>query len=164
MTCQNVTRVEHAGSWRVRTAGSLQDKKYSLAFLLFDDWNSRLIPVASDLPVHPLLLKTNFSHFISCPTINTLILTKCRELPERILRKKPQRTTRLIHPQFYTFDSPNSSTLTLSIVIPMRGSMDWNKHLENGMIGLQIISWIEDLKEGMPTELCLWRKMRTIFL
>ena len=49
---------------------------------------------------------------------------KCRELLDKILREKPQRTTRLIHPQSYTFDSPNSSTLTLSIVLPMRGSMD----------------------------------------
>ena len=47
----------------------------------------------------------------------------CRELPERILGEKPQKTTRLIHPQSYTFDSSNSSTLTLSIVIPLRGSL-----------------------------------------
>ena len=117
-----VTCVEHAGSWRVKTVGSLHDKNYRLAFLLFSDWNSRLIPVMSDLPVHPILLKTDFSHFISYPTINTLIPMKCREYPERILREKPQRTTRLIHPQSYTFDFPNSSTIILSIVIPMRGS------------------------------------------
>ena len=100
-----VTRVEHARSWRVRTAGSLQEKNYKLAFLLFGNWNSRLIPVANDSLVHPVLLKTNFSHSISYPTINTLIPTKCRKLLERILREKSQRTTRLIHPQSYTFDS-----------------------------------------------------------
>ena len=55
-----VTRLEHARSRRIRTAGSLQDKKYSLAFLLSGDWNSQLILVASDLPVHPVLLKTDF--------------------------------------------------------------------------------------------------------
>ena len=48
---------------------------------------------------------------------------KCEELLEIILREKPHRTTRLIHSQSYTFDSPNSSTLTLSIVIPLRGSL-----------------------------------------
>ena len=117
-----VTRVEHAGSWRVRTTGSLHDKNYRMTFLLSSDWNSRLIPVTSHPPVHPILLKTNFSHFISYPTINTLIPMKCKECPERILREKPQRTTRLIHSQSYTFDSPNSSTIILSIVIPMRGS------------------------------------------
>ena len=42
------TPVKHARSWRVRTTESLQDKKYCLAVLLFDDWNSQLIPVASD--------------------------------------------------------------------------------------------------------------------
>ena len=117
-----VTRLEHARSRRIRTAGSLQDKKYSLAFLLSGDWNSQLIPVAIDLPVHPVLLKTDFSYSISYPTINILIPTKCRKFPERILIEKPQRTSRLIHPQSYTFDSPNFSTLILSVVMPMRGS------------------------------------------
>ena len=46
---------------------------------------------------------------------------KCREFPKRILREKPQRTTRLIHPQSYTFDYSNSSSLTLSIDILLRG-------------------------------------------
>ena len=55
-----VTRLEHARSRRIKTAGSLQDKKYSLAFLLSGNWNSQLILVASDLPVHPVLLKTDF--------------------------------------------------------------------------------------------------------
>ena len=33
--------------------------------------------------------KKNFSHSFTYPTINTHISTKCRELPERILRNKP---------------------------------------------------------------------------
>ena len=53
------------------------------------EWNLRLIPVTSDSPVHLVLLKSDFSHSISYPTINTLIPTKCRELLERILREKP---------------------------------------------------------------------------
>ena len=48
---------------------------------------------------------------------------KCRELPERILREKPQKKTRLTHPQSLHRDSSNSSTLTLSIVISLRGSL-----------------------------------------
>ena len=46
---------------------------------------------------------------------------KERELPERILREKPQRKTRLIHPQSSLRDSSNSSTLFLSIVKSLRG-------------------------------------------
>ena len=48
---------------------------------------------------------------------------KCRELPERILREKPQRKTRLTHPQSSHRDSSNSSILTLSIVTSLRGSL-----------------------------------------
>ena len=66
----------------------------------------------------------DFLHSISYPTINILIPMKfieLGELPGRILREKPQKETRLIHPQSCTLDSPNFSTLTLSIVIIMRG-------------------------------------------
>ena len=45
---------------------------------------------------------------------------KCRELPKRISREKPYRKTRLTHPQSLSFDSPNSSTFTLSIDISLR--------------------------------------------
>ena len=51
----------------------------------------------SNSPVHPILLKSDFSHSISYLIINTLTPTKCRErererereLSERILREKP---------------------------------------------------------------------------
>ena len=66
------TAVKHARSWRVRTTVSLQDKKCSLAILLSGDWNSRLIPITSDLLVNLVLLKNDFSHSFSYPTINTL--------------------------------------------------------------------------------------------
>ena len=46
-----------------------------------------------------------------------------RELPERILREKPKRKTRLIHPQSSYKDSSNSSTLFLSIVKSLRGTL-----------------------------------------
>ena len=48
---------------------------------------------------------------------------KYRELPERILRDKPQRKTRLTHPQSLHSDSSNFSTPTLSIVTSLRGSL-----------------------------------------
>ena len=41
---QSGTRVKHAGSWRVTTTGELQDKKYSLAWQLPHNSNSRLVP------------------------------------------------------------------------------------------------------------------------
>ena len=69
----------------------------------------------------PCFLEKWLFTFLTYPTINTLIPTKCWELPERILRENPQKTTRLIHSQSYTFDSSNFSTLTLSIDIPLRG-------------------------------------------
>ena len=62
LTRQNATRVKHAESWRVTTAGALQDKKDSLACQLFRDSNSRLIPFASESPEHPVLQKNVFSH------------------------------------------------------------------------------------------------------
>ena len=73
-------------------------------------------------PKPPVLQKNDFSHSFSYSTINTLISMKSRELLERFLRDKPQRTTRLIHPQSYTIDS-HIPLLTLSIVIPLRGSL-----------------------------------------
>ena len=57
VTCQNLTRVEHAGNWRVRIAKSLQDKKYILTFLLTSNWNLRLIPVAKWLISAPYFVQ-----------------------------------------------------------------------------------------------------------
>ena len=42
---QSATRVKHVGSWRVTTAGALQDIKYSLAKQLARDSHSQLIPL-----------------------------------------------------------------------------------------------------------------------
>ena len=55
--------------------------------------------------------------------IQTFIPTKCRELPKKILREKPQRKIRLIHPQYSHKDFSNSSTLFLSIVKSLRGTL-----------------------------------------
>ena len=52
---ESSTRVKHARSWRIKMAGSQQDKKYSLTILLTSDWKSQLVTVVSDSPVHPVL-------------------------------------------------------------------------------------------------------------
>ena len=72
---------------------------------------------------HPIWKKLTFHIPFSPYYIQTLIPTKCRELPERILREKPQRKTRLIHPQSSHRDSSNSSTLFLFIVKSLRGTL-----------------------------------------
>ena len=59
---------------RVRTTGSLQ-----FGHSVSGDGNSL---------EHLVLQKNDFSHSFLYPPINTLIPTKCRELPEIILREK----------------------------------------------------------------------------
>ena len=75
------------------------------------------------LPDHPVWEKLTFHIPFSPYYIQTLIPTKCRELPKRFLRKKPQRKIRLIHPQSSHRDSSNSFTLFLSIVKSLRGTL-----------------------------------------
>ena len=72
---------------------------------------------------HPVWEKLTFHIPFSPYYIQTLIPTKCRELLERFLREKPQRKTRLIHPQSSHRDSSNSFTLFLSIVKSLRGTL-----------------------------------------
>ena len=69
----------------------------------------------------PYLGKFDISYSFSPYYIQTLIPTKCRQLLKKILREKPQRKIRLIHPQSSNRDSSNSSTLFLSIVKSLRG-------------------------------------------
>ena len=75
------------------------------------------------LPNHLVWEKLTFHIPFSPYYIQTLIPTKCRELLERFLREKPQRKTRLIHPQSSHRDFSNSSTLFLSIVKSLRGTL-----------------------------------------
>ena len=81
----------------------------------------------------PCLLETRLFTFLTHHTIYTLIPMICRELPKRILREKPLRKTRLTHPQSSSFNSPNSSTLTLSIITSLSGtlakSLSHNTHI-----------------------------------
>ena len=67
--------------------------------------------------------KTDFSHSTLTLVYIPLIPMKCRELPKIILREKPYRKTRLTYPQSSQRDFSNSSTLTLSIVTSLRGSL-----------------------------------------
>ena len=105
-------------------AVALQDKSRRLARPLARGLNLRLSPVARSSHQTTLFWEKLTLHIPFSPHyIQTLIPTKCKELPERILREKPQRKTRLIHPQSSHRDSSNSSTLFLSIVKSLRGKL-----------------------------------------
>ena len=110
------------GSWRVTIAGALQDKTSSLARQLARDSNSQLVQVVSLSRQNALFGWNWLFAFLIHTTINTLIPTKCWELPKRIWREKSLRKTRLTYPQSSSLDSPNSSTLTFSIDISLRST------------------------------------------
>ena len=103
---------------------ALQYKSSNLSRQLARDSDSRLSQVTRPSCQNTLFVTKLTLHIPYTPYyIQTLIPTKCRELPERILREKPQRKTRLTHPQSSSFDFPNSSTLTLSIVTYFRSTL-----------------------------------------
>ena len=95
------------------------------------DWSFSYLAVGTCNSVKPRVqvasqlcfVKPDSSHSILTSVQIPLIPTKCRELPERILREKPQRKIRLTHSQSIHRNSSNSSTLTFSIVISLRGSL-----------------------------------------
>ena len=74
-------------------------------------------------PDHPVWEKLTLRIPFSPHYIQILISTKYRELLERILKEKPQRKIRLIHPQSLHRDSSNSSTFFISIVTSLRGTL-----------------------------------------
>ena len=90
---------------------------WPFCYLVTGTRNSSQSRATNDLLVHPVLLKTDFSHSFLYPSINTFIPTKYIELTKRIFREKLRRKTRLIHPQSYIFDFPNSSTLSSSSLL-----------------------------------------------
>ena len=83
---------------------ALQYKSTRLARSLASGLNSRLSPVARLSRQTTHLGKTDFSHsFLTLPYyIQTLIPTKCRKLPERILREKPQRKHKIDSSKIFT--------------------------------------------------------------
>ena len=117
------TRAKHARSWRVAPVVALQDKVPGWLGRLLVALTRNLTQSQGQVVRTPCLEKINFSHSFLPYYIYTLIPTILRELPERILREKPQRQTKLIHPQSSYRDSSNSSTLFLSIVISLRGTL-----------------------------------------
>ena len=118
------TRVEHAGELKSHASCCTTKKSLRLARPLARSLNSRLSPIARSSHQTTLFGKKLTFHIPFSPYyIQTLIPTKCRELPERFLREKPQRKTRLIYPQSSHRDSSNSSTLFLSIVKSLKGTL-----------------------------------------
>ena len=118
------TRMEHTGELKSHASCCTTEQK-SQAGQAISSWLELTTQPNREvkLPDHPVWEKLTFHISFSPYYIQTLIPTKCRELPERILREKPQRKTRLIHPQSSHKDSSNSSTLFLSIVKSLRGTL-----------------------------------------
>ena len=90
-TRQNATRVKHAGSWRITTARALQDKNWQSGLAV----NSRLIPLVRLSRQNALFYRKMTFHISRVTTINTLIPTKCRELPERIFVRETLEKTKI---------------------------------------------------------------------
>ena len=87
---QNGTREKHAGG--VEGSQQLEHNSWSTTGQNFQSGqaiSSRLILVASSSRQNALFVENWPFAFLIHPIINTLIPTKCRELPERILREKP---------------------------------------------------------------------------
>ena len=117
------TRVKHVGELKSHsnyctTGQNFQSNQAVSTRLKLVTRSSR----EAESPEHPVCQKPDSSHSIHT-LLYTLIPIKCRELPERILREKPKRKTRLTHPQSSSFVSLNSSTLTLSINTSLRGTL-----------------------------------------
>ena len=108
------TRMEHAGELKSHASCCIIGQKSQASQAV----SSRL-----EVTKPPCLGKTDFSHSFSPYYIYTLIPMIFRELLARILREKPERKIRLIHPQSSHRDSSNSSTLFLSIVKSLRGTL-----------------------------------------
>ena len=118
------TRVEHTGELKSHASCCTTGQKtqagqaVSLQLELATQFSRKVKSLD-----HPVWEKLFFHIPFSPYYIQTLIPTKYRELSERILREKPQRKTRLIRPQSSHRDSSNSSTLFLSIVKSLRGTL-----------------------------------------
>ena len=117
------TRVEHAGELNSHASCCTTRQKFKAgeAISLRLELTTQPSREAKS-PDHSVWKKLTF-HIPSHPIIQTLIPMKLRELSERILREKPQRKTKLTYPQSSHRYSLNSSTLFLSIVKSLRGTL-----------------------------------------
>ena len=115
------TRAKHARSWSVMLAGALQDKIGQMAVLLSRGWISRLSQAVSPSREPPLFWKTWRFTFFSHPNINTPYTQKKKESFQREFWERNPRVKQdwLIY-NLYIRVSSNSSTLSLSIVKPLR--------------------------------------------
>ena len=118
------TRVEHARELKSHASCCTTEQKSQAGQAISSRLELATQPSCEvKSPDHPIWEKLTFHIPFSPYYIQTLIPMKCRELPERNLREKPQRKTKLIHPQSSHRDSSNSFTLFLSIVKSLRGTL-----------------------------------------
>ena len=108
--------VKHVGELKSHASWSTTDKTSRLARQLAHDSNSRLVPIASSTHQNALFVRNLTVHIPHSPYYKY-------PYTHEILREKPQRKTRLTHPQSSSFDSLNSSTLTLSIDTFLKGTL-----------------------------------------
>ena len=118
------TRMEHAGELKSHANCCTTGQKSQVGQAISSRLELATQPSCEVKSLdHPVWEKMTFHIPFSPYYIQTLIPTKCRELLERILREKPQRKIRLIHPQSSYKDSLNSFTLFLFIVKSLRGTL-----------------------------------------
>ena len=116
-TCQACQKLKHHARWsttgkKVQTGRSVTSR-LELATQSSRESKSSVSSVLKNLTLH-----IPFS-----PQYKYPLYPQNVELPKRFLREKPQRKTRLIHPQSSYRDFSNSSTLFLSIVKFLRGTL-----------------------------------------
>ena len=117
------TRVKHVEKLNRRASCSTTRQKVQTGHSV----SSRLGLVTQSsreakLPVYSVMKKWVFA-FLSHSSINTPYTHKILRASRENFERKPQRKTRLTHPQSLHSDSSNSSTLIISIVTSLRGTL-----------------------------------------
>ena len=103
VTHQNAVCVKHAGSWRVMTAGVLQDKKGQSGLTVI----SRLIPVANESPEHPILQKNVFHIprilYYKCPYTHEMQKASREKFERKTLKKNKIDSFTILDIWFFKF-------------------------------------------------------------
>ena len=124
-THQNATCVKHAGSWRVMTAGALQDKNYSLARQLSHDSNLLLIPLVKLSHQNALFCKKMTFHIPHLSyykySYTHEMLRASRENFERNLREN----------QDWLIHNLRHLILQIPLLSPSLLTYPWKVHLSN---------------------------------
>ena len=84
---RNVTRVKHAGSWRVMLVGSLQDKNVQSNLSISWWLELATYPSRESLAKTPCFEEKWLFTFLLIPYYKYSYTHECKELPERILRE-----------------------------------------------------------------------------